>query len=59
MGAKNLTLAAMWALENQQRWLNAGQSSNKESQVGANDEVWLGLDSLGGLGKLGEQDASN
>ena len=59
VGVKNLMLAAMWASENQQQWLNAGRSSNKESQVGVNDKVWLGLDSLGGLGKLGEQDASN
>jgi hypothetical protein len=53
--AKNLKLAARWALENQQQQLNAKRRSNAGSGR-ANHEVWLGLN---GLGRLGVRDASN
>ncbi|KIM42238.1 hypothetical protein M413DRAFT_444674 [Hebeloma cylindrosporum] len=49
-GAKNMTLAARLALEKQQQQqLNSGRSSSAGSG-GGNNEVWVGLDSLGGLG---------
>jgi len=53
-GTKNMTLAARLALEKQQaQQLSGAKKSNGGTGggvKGGNNEVWLGLDSLGGLG---------
>jgi hypothetical protein len=48
-----MTLAARLALEKQQQQLNAGKTSNAAD--GGISEVWMGLDSLGGLGGRNEK----
>jgi len=52
-----MTLAARLALEKQQQQLNAGKTSNAAN--GGISEVWMGLDSLGGLGGRNEKPEKN